>query len=128
MPFLGLAAQDINLIGEKEKDIREYVGAYLTDFSESRDKPSPSFKYLKLVDQDEMRTLYFFLDKKNVCKSIRFIGDWSLWKEMEEELNARFDRGLGEGEYWLEKKKRKTYRYELDRKEWFFVLNIKPEE
>lgn len=125
LPVLTVAGQKFNLIGFGRQEIRDYMRKEMTDFSPSSDKPSPDYLYMKYVDRNDMRTVYFFLEDNGQCSWVRYIGDLSLMKE----VRQRYDEHLKkENENsWLEKSGRTTYRYRLEEKEWFFLIEIKPE-
>jgi hypothetical protein len=107
-----------NLIGYKEKDIRQYMKEKQKDFKYQNMIYNSTFKYLKYQDTNETQTLLFFLTADSVCKSIRLVCDKSLEADKIKELNATYPRSGNN--VWSETRNGKKYIIELKEEEWSF--------
>jgi hypothetical protein len=115
---LSLNLRGQNLIGYKDKEIRQYMREKKKDFSFSNMTFNNTFKYLKYQDSNETQTLLFFLTADSVCKSVRLVCDKSLESEKINELNSTCTR-TGNN-MWSETRNGKKYLIELKEEEWSF--------
>jgi hypothetical protein len=113
---LNLSGQ--NLIGYKDKEIRQYMKEKKKDFIFNSMTYNNTFKYLKYQDRNETQTLLFFLTADSVCKSVRLVCDKSLESEKINELNSSCTR-TGNN-MWSETRDGKKYLIELKEEEWSF--------
>ena len=115
---LNLSGQ--NLIGFKDKAIRQYMREKKKDFSFSSMTFNNTFKYLKFQDKNETQTLLFFLTADSVCKSVRLVCDKTLETEKINELNSTCT--IMGNNVWSETRDGKKYLIELKEEEWTFNL------
>jgi hypothetical protein len=109
-----------NLIGYKDKEIRQYMREKHKDFIFQNLTYNNTFKYLKYQDRNETMTLLFFLTADSVCKSIRLVCDKSIEEDKIKELNATY---VSTGKnVWSETRNGKKYSIELKEEEWTFNL------
>jgi hypothetical protein len=107
-----------NLIGYKEKDIRQYMQDKQKNFSFQNMIYNSTFKYLKYQDMNETQTLLFFLTTDSVCKSIRLVCDKSLESDKIKELNSAYT--ISGNNVWSEIRNGKKYIIELKEEEWSY--------
>jgi hypothetical protein len=107
-----------NLIGYKEKEIRQYMREKQKNMSFQSMTFNNTFKYMKYVDMNETQTLLFFLTADSVCKSVRLICDKSLKEDKIKELDAVYSKAGNNA--WSEARNGKKYLIELKEEEWSF--------
>lgn len=122
----GISSYGQNLIGYYEKAIRTFMKENSKDMNFQSFTNNNTFKYLKYSDNNETRTLLFFLTADSVCKSIRLVCDLSLLNEKLKELNAIYKKN--DENTWTEIKDGKIYIIELKDDQWSFNITIKPKE
>jgi len=112
-----------NLVGYSPKNIKNYMKENYPGHSLQTGVVNEAYKYLKYVDDEEVETLIFFLNERDICNAVKIICDNSLKSSKITDLDNRYTRtGIS---FWREERKGKKYVIELVNDQWFFTINIK---
>jgi hypothetical protein len=122
--FSNLSVSGQNLIGYREKEIRQYMRDKEKNMDFQKFTNNSTFKYLKYVDKDESQTLLFFLTGDSVCKSIRLVCDKSLKNQKTKEFDNIYKKD-GE-DVWTEIKEGKKYIIELKDDDYSLSITFRP--
>jgi hypothetical protein len=120
-----ISASGQNLIGYKEKDIRNYMKEKQADLNYNSVKNS-KFKYLKYCDNSDTQTLLFFLNRDSVCNNIRIICNAGIKDEKTKEFDSLYEKN-GENK-WIEKRDGKNYSIEITDEKWSCIITIKQDK
>lgn len=115
-----------NLIGYREKDIRQYMKENQKSMVLQGLTFNNTFRYLKYADRSQTQTLFFFLSADSVCRSVRLICDKTLRDKKLSELNSRY-KAVGNN-LWEEEKDGQKFIIDLKDEDWTLniSINIKP--
>jgi len=114
-----------NLIGYKEKEIRNYMKENQSDLNYNSVKNS-KFKYVKYCDNAESQTLLFFLNHDSVCNSIRIICNSGIKDEKTKEFDSVYEKN-GKNR-WIENRDGKKYSIEITDEKWSCIITIKQDK
>jgi len=114
--FVGIHADTLKLMMKVE----------YRDFSLNTSSTNRYYRYLKYEDRIGTQTFLIFLDEKNICKYYKEIYDFSLQKQVFEDLNNRFVN-IGDT-LWTEKVENGIVMKKLTQNEWFFSITTRLEK
>ncbi len=115
-------AQDF--IGMPAEEIKKQMRAGEKEFALDETTVNKVYKYLKYVDEMEMRTILFFLSDDDICTYYRIIYDNELYASVVKQLDST---GLKVADtLWVQEINGKRYRKELKKHDWFFTVTTRP--
>jgi hypothetical protein len=112
-----------NLIGYKKDAIQEYMRKNCEDMN-CEVVTNNKFNYLKYSDNNDTKTMLFFIGQDSVCISIKMICDSQVKKEKEKEFNSLYTKA-GENK-WIEKRNDKDYNIEITDEKWSYTIIFEP--
>ncbi|MFH0755742.1 MAG: hypothetical protein V2B15_00455 [Bacteroidota bacterium] len=116
----GITTDAQNLVGLPKEEVVELVKKDHKDFRKDGSVIKQQFNYLKYVNGMRTKTWILYFDDDDICKTSKIICDYSEIREMEEDLNSKFERT---GEFnWEYKVGSDTFQIELIRQEWYFTI------
>ena len=121
--FTGYECCSQNLIGIEKSMIPGLIKKEMKGLNLDKSAKNESFNYLKFINAAGTRTLLVFFDDKNKSVSTRLICDYSEIDFLTTEMNKVYKKtGENSWEYSVDADK---FEINLEKKEWYFVVNTK---
>lgn len=108
------------LVGLPKEEVVELVRKNNKDFRKDASVIKQRFNYLKYVNGMRTKTWILYFTADDICKTSKIVCDYGELKEMEEELDSKYERtGESNWEFVIESD---TFQVELIRQEWYFTI------
>jgi hypothetical protein len=125
LTLISLVLPGQNLVGSTGKEIMKYMKENEKVLHPEK-VTNPTFKYLKYSDDSDSQTLFFFLDKDSVCRSIRHIIEIGSKPERVKQYNSLYQKK--DENTWIDRKNGKDYRITIKDDSWSSTITIVPEK
>jgi len=109
-----------SLVGLPKEKVVELVKKNHREFRKDASVTKQRFNYLKYVNGLRTKTWILYFTDDDICKTSKIVCDYVEIKEMEEELDDKYDR-TGELK-WEYRVGSDTFLVELIKQEWYFTI------
>jgi hypothetical protein len=110
-------------VGKHKDEVKQIMNSERKDLHIDESSRNTVYNLLKYVDRNNTQTLYYVFDENDTCKFYKTIYDYTYLRQVERELNNKYNRSSAGNWYFVENNNR--YQVTLKKDKWYFSVLIK---